>query len=240
MASAVPTISRGSGDDVHVPPARLALLPPNRTRAGSDRGPTGRTVSRAVALAVAIVGVGGALFVAHGVKGQTPYTQTGPARIMPRPVNARIALRDVLHFAPSGTGSTGLIILPGATMLAALQQATGPAKALATAGPAAFAYTHAKVVRLKSGAYNVSLIVPVQLGYLQHQGYLVGPGTDLQRGDLRVSLDGREVYAIDMNPKTHRATFAFQLSPNGQTLTSLNWNAMALVTQTDESDSLGF
>jgi hypothetical protein len=43
-----------------------------------------------------------------------------------------------------------------------------------------------------------------------------------------------------MNPRTRDAVFRFALAGSGQRLTSLNWNAMALITQTDASDTLGF
>lgn len=223
--------------------ARLTALPPGgprRTDPPSGAEMASRQYGKWIALAIAVVGVGAALFIAHGATDQSPYAQTGPSRVMPKPHTPAEAIADVMNFAPTGTGSSGLIVTPGVPMRAALVQATGPVPALARTGPAAVSYTHATAVRLKGGTYDVSFTVPVQVRYLESHGYVAGPGNDVTAGDLRVSYDGRAVYAVRMNPRTHVAVFRFALAANGQTLTSLNWNAMALITQTDSSDTLGF
>lgn len=223
--------------------ARLTAVPPGGSGPGRPGRPAdgvGRMYGKGIAIGIAVVGVGAALFVAHGAAHQSPFARTAPARIMPKPRSPAQAVLDVMDFAPSGTGSTGLIVTPGVPMRAALGQATGAANSLVQTGPAAAAYTHATALRLKNGTYDVSFTVPVHLTALEHHGYVTGPGSDPGAGEIRVSYDGRAVYAIRMNPKTHRAEFRFALSANGQSLTSLNWNAMALITQTDSSDTLGF
>lgn len=240
-----PTTDHGPGVARARGRARLTALPPSARGPGRTTPPGGPEVAgprfgKLIALGIAVVGVGAALFIAHGAADQSPYAQTGPSRVMPKPRSLSEAIADVMNFAPSGTGSSGLIVTPGVPVRAALEQATGPAEALARNGPAAVAYAHATAVRLKNGTYDVSFTVPVQVGYLESHGYVAGPGTDVAAGDLRVSYDGRVVYAIRMNPKTYRAVFRFALSATGQTLTSLNFNAMALITQTDSSDTLGF
>jgi len=86
----------------------------------------------------------------------------------------------------------------------------------------------------------VTLHVPVQVAALERQGLITSIGSNVRAGELRVSYDGRVVYALKVSPATHVAIFRFQLGASGQTLLSLNWNAMALITQTDSSDTLGF
>ena len=205
----------------------------------AQNGPSLR-LGKVVALGIVIVGVGAALFIVHNVRSQTPFAQTTPIQAMPKPASKASAIRDVLDFVPRGTGSSGLVVTAGVSIEKALEQATGPDAALKTTGPAALSYIHARAVRLTSGTYVVSFSVPVHVRTLEKVGAVAGPGTDLRVGDLRVSYDGRAVYAIRMNPRTRDAVFRFALAGSGQRLTSLNWNAMALITQTDASDTLGF
>lgn len=206
--------------------------PVERPEPGTVRG--GTWAGKLLALGVVAVGVGAALFIDHAVQDQTPYARATAATPLPRPTDAHQALTDVLRFAPSGTGSSGLVVSAGVPIRTALAQATGLSANL----PATRLDPH--VLRIAGGAYDVTLRVPVQVAALARQGLITSIGSDVRAGELRVSYDGRVVYALRINPATHVAVFRFQLGASGQTLMSLNWNAMALITQTDSSDTLGF
>ncbi|MCL6597063.1 MAG: hypothetical protein K6V73_12795 [Firmicutes bacterium] len=86
---------------------------------------------------------------------------------------------------------------------------------------------------------NVS--APVDVARLLADGSIAkgggAGGSDPGRGLVDVTADQVE-YVLRFDPVTGRARFAFRLAADASTLTGLNWNADAVLTQTPVGDSL--
>lgn len=91
----------------------------------------------------------------------------------------------------------------------------------------------------RNGRYRIVLVIPVDVKALLRRGEIMTarlPGhSDLKTGYLEIN-GTNATYAVRMNPRTHRARFAFAIASNDRLVWALNWNALGIVSQSAPLD----
>jgi hypothetical protein len=196
--------------------------------------PAPRRVGRWVVALVVLVGAVGAWLVHLGAGQASPYLMASAANPAAPPRTSREAAERVLAFVPAAVNSTGVGQSVG--------RPVGKAILLATGNPPSAIHVLVVRARHQAGGWWVQVTAPVDVQRLAasgeiHTGFFPG-ASDPARGRLNVHLADGTVFGIRFSPQSGRATFQFLLSTRGQSLESLNWNASAVLAQTDASDTL--
>jgi hypothetical protein len=184
----------------------------------------GRAFGAYVVAGIVLVSALGAAAVWRDARTTSPVMSVPAAVALPRPTTAAVARRDTLAFVPSGAN---------VSVADAVAAATGTtARGLAA---------RARVAPLAGGGWAVTLTVPVNERALLRSGRIfTGPSqgaSDLRRGLLQVTA-GQIQYVVRTGPATGQAVFAFRLARSGRTLSAVNWNANAVLSQTEVGDDL--
>jgi hypothetical protein len=202
---------------------QAAAAAPARGRGGAagvaaSRGVHGAVVAGAL-LALALAGTWA---IAHDAATASPVMSVAAARPAPSPTGPAAAERAALAFVPAGSALS-----------------VGTAIAQATASAPGRWRVSTRRLGVEGWAVNVS--APVDVARLLAHGSIVqgggAGGSDPARGLVDVTADQTE-YVLRFDPATGRALFAFRLAADASTLTGLNWNADAVLTQTPVGDGL--
>jgi hypothetical protein len=182
----------------------------------------GGGIGRYIVLGMLAVTVLGAFAILHDAHSTNPVMSVPATTSLARPTTAAIARRDTLAFVPSGASLS---------IKAAI--------AAATDYPAADLAGRTEVSALAGGGYALILSIPVDEHALLHSGRIftgAGEGaSNLKSGLLQVT-SGQVQFVVRVSPKSGDARFAFRLSKSGETLSSTNWNANTVLSQTQVGD----
>ena len=188
-----------------------------------------------VVMVVAAGLVGAALVVANANQA-SPIAEA--AAFTPHgPLTAAAAPRALLALRPATVQGTNVADAVGMPLEQAMLLATGNDTAPGGGFPGRI------TVRPDTSGrgYLVTVVLPVRVATLERDGEIsLGwlPGfSNLKTGLLSVNVKSGQVYGIRMNPGTHEAVFVFDLARSGRNVVSLNWNANAVLEQTDGSDA---
>jgi hypothetical protein len=206
------------------PSQPTAALPPKR-------------VSRWLVVVLLAVGLVAGLMVLHSANRASPVTVA--TVFEPHgPLTAATAGAALLALRPATVEGTNVADMVGIPLEQAMLEATGNQVAPGGRFPG-----RVTVAPDASGrGYLVTVVLPVNVPHLLRAGDItVGwwPGSsNMKTGLLNVTVKAGQVYGIRMNPRTHVAVFRFDIARSGQNVASLNWNANAVLEQTDGSDAL--
>jgi hypothetical protein len=206
------------------PSKPTAALPPKR-------------VSRWLVVVLLAVGLAAAFLVLRGANRASPVAVANVFE--PHgPLTAATAGPALLAVRPATVEGTNVADTVGIPLEQAMLQATGN-----RLGPhGRFPGRVTVVPDASRRGYLVTVVLTVDVEHLLKTGDIVvgwWPGSsNLKNGLLNVTVKAGQVYGIRMNPRTHVAVFRFDIARSGQNVASLNWNANAVLEQTDGSDAL--
>lgn|GEM_PF-4466704 len=186
--------------------------------------PPRRTAGAALVVVVLVIALVGTLAIVRDARTTSPVMSVPSASPMQAAATAQIAAHDVLAFVPSGA-------------TASIAQAI----AQATQSPAAALSAHTRVERLTGGDWAIQVTAPVEWSRLLRAGYIftgVAPGASNARTGTVDVTTSTLMYVVHMNPHTRLAVFSFRLARDGDTLSTMNWNASTVVSQTSVGNDL--
>lgn len=201
--------------------------------AGPAGGGTPGRRGRWIVAALLVLGLAGGALVLHNAYASSPLAAA--SNLDPRgPLTAASAPGALLRLRPGSVEGTNIATAVGIPLGRAILEATGNGAGTSFAGRMTV-----RADRTHTG-FVVTVVLPVRIGVLERRGEIRGgwlPGSsNVKTGVLSVTTPSGRVYGIRMNPKTHDATFVFDLARSDRNVASLNWNANAVIAQTDGSD----